>query len=440
MKPVPLNKELYDKIKEDIYTKYPKHSIYRSMMISREYQKSGGKYKDKKPKISLTEQWLNDKWVSANDWLHNKELILCGSSNTQKKFNEYPLCYTKKRLMTFTDEELRTLIKNKNILHSKHLMTKKMTGKGCCTECDIGQPCISGSGSGYKLHAVIIKKDVGLKEAKRLSANFIDPKQKHYYRTTGESYRFRNIPKTMFDPKTYRTKVVNDNISLVYGKLKKEGTGIFDKAKGLYVKAKDKAKQCRLNPVGCAFNFNYCGPFTKLEGQIPTNDVDKICLTHDYDYNRIDKMKKEGIDKSILEDEVRKADEKMLDALKYIPDSQQKTAGYKLAKYGIYGKTQLEDMGILPKTAFAGSGIKRDDDIDELEGEILRIRHPYLLPINKKYGGFVGHLLGAMIPKIFGKIVEKGVEKIKQDPMKVVNFITGLKGGAIDLRQIKQFV
>jgi hypothetical protein len=45
-----------------------------------------------------------------------------------------------------------------------------------------------------------------------------------------------------------------------------------------------------------------------------------------------------------------------------------------------------------------------------------------------------------MIPKIIGRIAEKGIEKIKQDPMKVVNFITGLKGSAIDLTQIRKFI
>ena len=33
-------------------------------------------------------------------------------------------------------------------------------------------------------------------------------------------YNFRNIPKTKFEPKTYRTKKVNKDISIVFGKLK----------------------------------------------------------------------------------------------------------------------------------------------------------------------------------------------------------------------------
>jgi hypothetical protein len=41
-----------------------------------------------------------------------------------------------------------------------------------------------------------------------------------FMRETKLSYRFRNIPKTKFDPKSFRTKKINKNISLIYGTLK----------------------------------------------------------------------------------------------------------------------------------------------------------------------------------------------------------------------------
>lgn len=68
-----------------------------------------------------------------------------------------------------------------------------------------------------ELHAVIIKKPVSLPEARRISKDFIK-KDVDFYRETPDSYRFRNIPKTKF--RSFRTKVVNDKISLVYGELK----------------------------------------------------------------------------------------------------------------------------------------------------------------------------------------------------------------------------
>lgn len=72
----------------------------------------------------------------------------------------------------------------------------------------------------YELHAVIIKKPIKLEEAKKIAQDIIKDKSKTFYRETMDSYRFRNIAKTKFDPKTFRTKVINPQISLVFGKLK----------------------------------------------------------------------------------------------------------------------------------------------------------------------------------------------------------------------------
>jgi len=72
----------------------------------------------------------------------------------------------------------------------------------------------------YELHAVVIKKEVPLKDAKKYAADIIKDKSKTFMRETMDSYRFRNIPKTKFDEKTFRSKVVNPNITLIFGKLK----------------------------------------------------------------------------------------------------------------------------------------------------------------------------------------------------------------------------
>lgn len=72
----------------------------------------------------------------------------------------------------------------------------------------------------YEIHAVVIKKSVQLKDAKKMAADIIKDKSKTFMRETPESYRFRNIAKTKFDEKTFRSKVVNPNITLIFGKLK----------------------------------------------------------------------------------------------------------------------------------------------------------------------------------------------------------------------------
>jgi hypothetical protein len=71
----------------------------------------------------------------------------------------------------------------------------------------------------YDLHTVIITKLVDFKTAYDIAHQFI-PKNKEYYRETGTSYRFRNIPKTKFKTGSFRTKKINTYTSLVYGDLK----------------------------------------------------------------------------------------------------------------------------------------------------------------------------------------------------------------------------
>lgn len=70
----------------------------------------------------------------------------------------------------------------------------------------------------YKLHAVVISKSVPIEEATKIAAEFI-PSSRSYYRTTSKSYRFRNIPKTKFDKGSFRSKKIDNYITLVYGKL-----------------------------------------------------------------------------------------------------------------------------------------------------------------------------------------------------------------------------
>lgn len=70
----------------------------------------------------------------------------------------------------------------------------------------------------YELHAVIISRNIPLDEAKEIATQYI-PSTRHYYRTTQHSYRFRNIPKTKFNKGTFRSKKLNDYITLIYGNI-----------------------------------------------------------------------------------------------------------------------------------------------------------------------------------------------------------------------------
>jgi hypothetical protein len=71
----------------------------------------------------------------------------------------------------------------------------------------------------YELHAVIFRKPYDINSAKSKAKEFIKG-NKDFFRETQTSYRFRNIPKTKFKPKSYRSKRIDPNITLVFGALK----------------------------------------------------------------------------------------------------------------------------------------------------------------------------------------------------------------------------
>lgn len=85
---------------------------------------------------------------------------------------------------------------------------------------DLDKNLFVGQGKSYPLHAVIFKKPYDLETAKKEAKKFINDDKKKFYRETETSYRFRAIPKTKFEKKSFRTKKINSNISLIFGKLK----------------------------------------------------------------------------------------------------------------------------------------------------------------------------------------------------------------------------
>ena len=61
----PANQELYDKVKKQIYAKYPVHSAYRSGLLVKTYKEQGGKYIGKENKSSGLNRWFKEKWVNS---------------------------------------------------------------------------------------------------------------------------------------------------------------------------------------------------------------------------------------------------------------------------------------------------------------------------------------------------------------------------------------
>jgi hypothetical protein len=84
---------------------------------------------------------------------------------------------------------------------------------------DLDKNLFVGQGKSYPLHAIVFKKPYDLEKAKQEAKKFINDDKKNFYRETETSYRFRAIPKTKFQKKSFRTKKINDKISLIFGKL-----------------------------------------------------------------------------------------------------------------------------------------------------------------------------------------------------------------------------
>ena len=61
----PADQKLYDKVRKEIYAKYPKHSAYRSGLLVQEYKARGGEYIGKKNDEKGLGKWFREKWVNT---------------------------------------------------------------------------------------------------------------------------------------------------------------------------------------------------------------------------------------------------------------------------------------------------------------------------------------------------------------------------------------
>lgn len=121
----PADMVLYNKIKEQVYRDIPKHSLFRSAQVVKRYKEAGGTYIGAKKKEGI-DNWFQAKWISINDLYHADKIVPCGSSDTQKKYGEYPLCRPKQIADKLSKNDMKKMIKAKNILQQKPLITKKV--------------------------------------------------------------------------------------------------------------------------------------------------------------------------------------------------------------------------------------------------------------------------------------------------------------------------
>ena len=97
----------------------------------------------------------------------------------------------------------------------------------------------------WAIQSVQVKKSIPLEDAKGIYKKIVKKKPRKV-KEKGDWFRFRVLPPTKFQPKSFRTKVVNENIQLTFGVIKEEnkrlvGGGMWDFFKKTYDYVAEKA-------------------------------------------------------------------------------------------------------------------------------------------------------------------------------------------------------
>lgn len=93
-------------------------------------------------------------------------------------------------------------------------------------------PKYYGGSLGFAVQTVIIHKPISISKAREYAKNILK-KKRVSYREKDKTLHFRNLPKTKFIKGSFKSKKVNDSITLVFGQLKPEymhlqGAGLWD--------------------------------------------------------------------------------------------------------------------------------------------------------------------------------------------------------------------
>ena len=121
----PSNQVLYNQVKERVYAKMPKNSLYRSAQIQKVYKELGGTYTGKKEKN--IEGWMGERWLNLNDYVRGK-ITKCGDGDTMKQYGEYKLCRPQKIAEKIPKSDIKLMIKEKTKIKNKPLSTSKILG------------------------------------------------------------------------------------------------------------------------------------------------------------------------------------------------------------------------------------------------------------------------------------------------------------------------
>lgn len=137
-KPKPNNIDLYNRVKEEVKTKFDAYpSIYANSWLVREYKKRGGTYSGKKnPKEGLSRWFDQEEWINV---CKLPEIVKCGRPTTKDMpFKEwkktYPYCRPRYKASSdtpmiassLTKSEIRNRCKSKKRNPLKRIVPKRI--------------------------------------------------------------------------------------------------------------------------------------------------------------------------------------------------------------------------------------------------------------------------------------------------------------------------
>ncbi len=110
----PKNMKLYNQVKNQIIKSQPKNSLFRSALIQKQYKAKNGTHTGDKPDDTGIQGWKKSEWISLNNFVHDGNIVPCGSSNTEQKYGEYPLCRPLDIAKKLTRKQILMMIEAKN--------------------------------------------------------------------------------------------------------------------------------------------------------------------------------------------------------------------------------------------------------------------------------------------------------------------------------------
>ena len=121
----PLDKKLYEKVKQIADKTYKRDGLFKSAFIQKKYQELGGKYKGNKPAQNKgIQRWLKgEEWIKVIPYVENGKIVKCGTGDDKHA------CRPLKRVNNNTPITINEVIKKhgkKKVLELARLKKENM--------------------------------------------------------------------------------------------------------------------------------------------------------------------------------------------------------------------------------------------------------------------------------------------------------------------------